>query len=124
MPPFYAQQMAAANYLPCRVVSEAKSPNDELDVTATRSDDGSTLVLKVVNTSNKSHGTSIETTGLGSIASQAEVTTLSGKLGDINPPDAPAQIHSVRTTFDRAADRFEYEFPAYSYTILGFKRKP
>lgn len=123
MPPFYSQQMAAANHLPCRVASQAKSPNDELDVTATRSDDGSALVLKIVNTGNKPHGTSIETTGLGPIASEADVTTLSGTLGDINPPGAPAQIHSVRTSFDKAAEHFEYEFPAYSYTILRVKRK-
>jgi alpha-L-arabinofuranosidase len=124
MPPFYSQQMAAANHLPCRVASEAKSPNDELDVTATRSDDGSALVLKVVNIGGKPHSASLEIAGLGSIASEAEVTTLSGKLSDINPPDAPSQFHSVHTTFDKAAEHFEYEFPAYSYTILKLKRKP
>jgi alpha-L-arabinofuranosidase len=123
MPPFYAQQMAAANHLPCRVASEAKSPNDVLDVTSTRSDDASTLVLKVVNIGDKPHRASIEIAGLGSIAHTAEATTLSGKLGDVNPPESPTQIHSVRTDFDNAAERFDYEFPAYSYTILKLKRK-
>jgi len=65
----------------------------------------------------------IEIAGFTPIAPTAEVTTLSGKLGDINPPDSPAQIHSIRTTFDKAAEHFEYEFPAYSYTILKLKRK-
>ena len=49
MPPYYAQQMAARNHLPLRVASDTASPADDLDVTATRSEDGSALVLKVVN---------------------------------------------------------------------------
>ena len=40
MPPYYAQQMAAAAHRPCRVASEVKSPGDDLDVTATRDEAG------------------------------------------------------------------------------------
>jgi alpha-L-arabinofuranosidase len=118
MPPFYAQQMAAANHLPLRVASEVASPDNELDLTATRSEDGSALVLKVVNVGAKPHRAAVQLSGFGPIAPRAEVWTLSGKPGDINTPEAPERIRSQRAAFDGATERFAYGFPAYSYTIL------
>ena len=48
MPPYYVQQMAAANYLPLRVQD---SVDGQLDVTATRDKEGKVLILHMVNTS-------------------------------------------------------------------------
>jgi len=124
MPPFYAQQMAAANHLPLRVAGEVASAGDELDLTATRSEDGSTLVLKVVNIGAQAHRASVQLAGFGPVASKAEVWTLSGKPGDINTPEEPERFRSRRSILDGAAEKFDYEFPAYSYTILRLSRRP
>jgi alpha-L-arabinofuranosidase len=123
MPPYYAQQMASGSHLPLRVASETRSPSDALDVLATRSEDGSTLVLKVVNISDMPHRATIKTVGLAEIASPAEATTLTGQLADLNPPDEPNRIHPNHTLINDAGQRFDYDFPAYSYTILKIKRK-
>ena len=48
-PPGYVTQMLSRNYLPQRVKCEVTGTKDELDVTAKRSEDGTTLVLQVVN---------------------------------------------------------------------------
>jgi alpha-L-arabinofuranosidase len=122
MPPFYAQQMAAANHLPCRVAGEVTSPRNELDVTTTRSEDGSTLVLKVVNIGAKAHRAAIDITGLGPLAPRADVWTLTGKPCDINTPDAPDRVRSHRTHLDGVGNRFQHEFPGYSYSILRMRK--
>jgi len=61
--------------------------------------------------------------GLGPVAPRAEVWTLRGKPGDINTPKQPGRIRSRRSAFDAAAERFDYEFLAYSYTILRLSRR-
>jgi alpha-L-arabinofuranosidase len=123
MPPYFAQQMASANHLPLRVAIETHSPGDALDVLATRSDDGSTLVLKVVNISDKPHRAAVEIAGLGEIASQAEGTALTGQLANSNPPDDPQTIRPTHSLVNDVGQRFDYDFPAYSYTILKLRRK-
>ena len=120
MPPFYAQQMAARNYLPLRVASETASPADDLDVTATRSEDGNVLVLKVVNMGGK-HRANIELSGFAP-APDADVWTLTGALDAANSPEEPERIHAVQTTFPQAAPQFAYDFAPNSYTILRLKR--
>ncbi len=48
-PPGYVTQMFSRNYLPEVVKCEATGTKSQLDATANRSEDGTTLVLKVVN---------------------------------------------------------------------------
>jgi alpha-L-arabinofuranosidase len=122
MPPYYAQQMASGSHLPLRVASETRSPGDALDVLATRSDDGSTLALKVVNISEKPHRAAIEIASLDDIGSLAQALILTGRLTDLNPPEEPSKIHPTRSLVNHAGQRFDYDFPAYSYTILKLKR--
>src|SRR5690606_36120272 len=49
MPPYYAQQMIARSYQPLCIRAEAEGAGDNLDITATRSEDGRTVVIKIVN---------------------------------------------------------------------------
>jgi alpha-L-arabinofuranosidase len=121
MPPFYAQQMAARNYLPLRVASEVVSPEDDLDVTATRSEDGKTLVLKVVNLGPQPRKTTLQIARLQKVNPTAEVWTLTGRLEERNSPTEPNRIRSQQTKFAGAAETFAYEFPAHSYTILRLR---
>ena len=124
MPPYYAQQMTAQNHEPCRVASAVDSPNGDLDVTVLRSEDETSLVLKVVNVGEKPHRAAVRIDHFGPTASRADVWTLTGKLDDVNTPDEPERIKSVRSVFDGAAESFDYDFPAYSYTILRISRRP
>jgi alpha-L-arabinofuranosidase len=124
MPPYYAQQMAAENHQPCRVASTVESPNDDLDVTILRSEDENMLIIKVVNVGDKAHRTAVQIEHFGRVVSAAEVWSLGGKLDDVNSPEEPERVKTVRSTFEGAAEKFVYEFPAYSYTILKLARRP
>jgi alpha-L-arabinofuranosidase len=124
MPPYYAQQMAAENHQPCRVASTVKAPNDDLDVTVLRSEDENMLIIKVVNVGDKAHRTAVQIEHFGPVVSPAEVWSLGGKLDDVNSPEEPERVKTVRSTFEGAAEKFVYEFPAYSYTILKLARRP
>jgi len=123
MPPYYAQQMAAAAHLPCRVASEVRSPGDDLDLTATRDEAGNELVLKVVNVGKAIRRTDIGLDGFGPVDPEAEVAMLAGALDDVNGPEGPERIKPVRSTFPAAAAQFRYEFPAQSYTVMRLKRR-
>ena len=48
-PPYYVTQMVSRNFLPLCVNTDASSPGNALDATATVSEDGHTLTLQVVN---------------------------------------------------------------------------
>jgi alpha-L-arabinofuranosidase len=123
MPPYYAQQMAAAVHQPLRVQAEVESPGRDLDVTATRDEVGSTLVLKVVNVGDSSHRTTIAIDGFGPIAPRADAACLSGNLTDRNLPEAPDRVRPSRWTLEGVGERFTYEFPARSYTTLVLRRR-
>jgi alpha-L-arabinofuranosidase len=115
--------MAAAVHRPLRVQSEADSPGRDLDLTATRDEAGSTLVLKVVNAGGAAHRAAIAIDGFGPVDPKAEAASLSGNLTDRNLPEAPDRVHPSRWTFEGAGERFVYEFPARSYTTLTLRRR-
>lgn len=121
MPPFHAQQMAAANHLPLRVQSEVQG-GPGLDVTATRSEDGRTLVLSVVNTGPSDRQARFELTGFPKPKSKVTTWTLAGELTAVNTPEEPERIHTIKSGFAGAAEKFGYTFPPQSYTILRLTR--
>ncbi len=123
-PPYYAQQMAAANHQPDRVAATADSPGGDLDVTVLRSEDETSLVLKVVNIGDKPHRAAVGIEHFGPVATHADVWTMAGKLDDVNSPEQPESVKAVRSVLDGAAEKFEYEFPPYSFTVLRLTRRP
>ena len=122
MPPYYSQQMAAANYLPLRMASTVECPNKDLDVTAVSNEDGNRLVLKVVNLGSTSHRTQISLNGFSEPASIAKTWTLAGELTAANSPTDPQKIRPVASSISGVHRQFEYEFPPYSYTIISLDR--
>ena len=122
MPPYYAQQMAARNHQPLCVACDADSPNRDLDVTATRSEDGKTVVLQVVNSGNQPHRADIRLEEFLP-AARTEVWTLSGDLNAVNTPDAPEQVRWTHTMSDVPGATFAHTFPPYSYTILRLQTR-
>ncbi len=123
MPPYYAQQMTAENHQPRRSASTVESPNSELDATVLASEDGKTMTIRVVNIGDKPHRAAVAIEHFARPASEAEVWSLAGKLDDVNSPETPEQVRTVRSAFEEAGQNFEYEFPAFSYTILKLTRR-
>jgi alpha-L-arabinofuranosidase len=117
MPPFYAQQMASLNHLPLRVQETERG--GDLDVTATRSEEGNDLVIHVVNTKSTSVTSSIELNGFNP-TNVAGVWTLSGDLNAENTPEEPEKIVPVENTINITGNTIDYTFPRYSYTIIRF----
>lgn len=119
MPPFYSQKMQAENYQPLRVYSKADST---LDVTATRSEDGKTLVLHIVNTLAQERSTTIELLNFEGRKEEAEAFTLSGELNAVNMPDKPKQHETVTSKVVLPGKLPVYQILPLSYTILKFTR--
>ena len=116
-PPFYAQQMIARNYLPLAVRAEVDS--DQLDVTATRSEDGRTVVLKVVNLQDDPATATISFAN-DFRPSSAGMTTLAGELDAENTPDEPEAIAPTQVAIDALAGALERTLPGHSFTVLRF----
>ncbi len=119
MPPFYAQKMQAEQHLPLRVQSET---DGLLDVTATRSTDGKTLILHVVNTGAEAVRSGIELNGFDNRNPEVSVSQLSGDLNSRNTPATPEKYKTIAFKVSLTGTAPGYDFPANSYTILKFNR--
>jgi alpha-L-arabinofuranosidase len=119
MPPYYAQQMASAARLPLRIASGATSPDGDLDVTATRSEDGATLALLVVNAGTRAHTATLDLAGF-QFASSPTLTTLTGALTDVNTPADPNRIAPRASAVAASA---ALTFPAQSFTVVTLHGK-
>lgn len=120
MPPYYTKKMAAENHLPLLVRSKVWEDRD-LDVTATRSEDGKVLCLHVVNLSGEPSSTKVKLNGFAAVK-DATVWTLSGGLRDRNTPSEPEKIVPVKSAIADAGENFAYQFPPHSYTVLRLER--
>lgn len=123
MPPYHVQQMMAANPQPLRLESEVQSPNAELDVLPLGSEDGKTLVLRVVNAGSTPHTAALTADGFAPARSVTRVWELSGGLGDRNTPEAPRQVVPREREWrrGRSAGLGTYAFPPHSLTVLRFE---
>ncbi|WP_171037793.1 alpha-L-arabinofuranosidase C-terminal domain-containing protein [Dyadobacter luticola] len=119
MPPFYSQKMQSENHLPLRVHSASEGG---LDVTATRSEDGKTLALHVVNTGVEARQAEISITGFDGNRSNVQIFTLSGELTAENSPQKPEAYRTIESKGTLAGNAPGYDFPPHSYTILKLKR--
>jgi DUF1680 family protein/alpha-L-arabinofuranosidase len=119
MPPFYSQKMQAEQHLPLRVQTDVDGP---LDVTATRSEDGRTLMLHVVNTGSDALPTNLELTGFEGRKAETEVFVISGALNSRNTPQEPEKYKSTTSKIILNGNVPDYNFPAHSYTIMKFIR--
>jgi alpha-L-arabinofuranosidase len=116
-PPFYSQQMIARNYLPLCV--QADFDNDALDVTATRSNDSSVVVVKVVNLTPDPVATEL-TFATDLAATRLTVTTLTGPLDAENTPDNLENVIPSVDVIDPAET--QRTFPGHSFTVMRFER--
>ncbi|MCG7415771.1 carboxypeptidase regulatory-like domain-containing protein [Microbacterium aurum] len=98
----------------------ARSNVPYLDVTTTRSADGSKLYVSVLNRDPASATTaSLSIAGAGAIGSTATARTVtSGDYLDQNTWQNPTAVQTVTTTVTGVGSSFSYAFPAHSYTVL------
>ena len=116
MPPYYAQQMASQNHLPLLVECNVDGAASQLDVTATRSEDGKKMVLHIANIGEKAVDAEFDLSGFGNVG-EAYTLTLSAPLKDVNSPENPTKIVPVKRALD-SGEKLACNISGYSYTVL------
>ncbi|CAM5634007.1 alpha-L-arabinofuranosidase C-terminal domain-containing protein [Streptomyces griseorubiginosus] len=79
------------------------------------------LIVKVVNAQDSAARTAVDL-GRAKVASKARVTTLAAAPDAVNSETSTA-VAPVRSTFDGAAGKFTYTFPANSVTFLRIRQR-
>jgi hypothetical protein len=122
-PPGYVTQIFSQNYLPRVVEAKVNGGGSKLDVTATRSDDGQTLVLRVVNPSDKDVSALIHLAGFAPRQPEAQVSELAGSLRAVNTAAKPNAIVSQSHVWRQAikGGNAKYTFAPYSITVIRFE---
>lgn len=123
-PPYYVTQMASENYLSECVKAESESPDNALDVTALRSDDGRILQIQVVNLKNKPIAALIELKNYTPVGPEVKVTVLrSDFLEECNTPEQPKTVVPEEYGWEHKISngKTSYVFSSYSYTIMRFE---
>ncbi len=117
-PPGYVTQMISRNYQP--LVVKCESPVQNLDVSATRSEDGKTLVLQVVNLRAKAATVPLKISGFVPTKPVVQVLTLEGALDANNTANAPDAIKPASKQWKHGLKDGEttVTFPAYSFTVI------
>ena len=119
-PPGYVTQMLSHNYLPQRVPCQVIGAENALDANVKRSADGKTLMVQVVNLSDKPQTTRIRLSGFVPGKPVAQVTELAGALDAANTADQPDAIlpKSSEWTHAFADGATSYTFPPHSFTLI------
>jgi Alpha-L-arabinofuranosidase C-terminal domain/Domain of Unknown Function (DUF1080) len=122
-PPGYVTQMFSRSYLPEVVKCEATGAKDKLDVTAKRSEDGTTLVLQVVNVGEKEIATQLQIAGFTAGNSVAQVIEISGPLDASNSANKTNAIIPKQSqwTHEMKEGKARYTFPPNSFTIIRWQ---
>jgi alpha-L-arabinofuranosidase len=123
-PPYYVTQMKARHYLP-RVVHAKVSGRESVtfDVTAMRSDDGTTLDLHVVNTIAVPRTYTFHLHGFDPHLSYAQVTTLSGAPGARSSASNPHAVapSEADVFYERFGNSITLTFAPSSFTIVRLR---
>lgn len=94
-----------------------------LDAVATRSEDGKTLVLQVVNVMNKEVMARIHLAGFVPDKSGAQVIELSGTFEEVNKADDSDKVVPKQSQWQHQIKLGQTTrvFPPYSFTVLRFE---
>jgi len=116
--------MLARHFQPEGVKADLEGPAQSLDVTATRSEDGKVLVLRVVNPDDQPVSVPIRLKGFQPSTPTATGDELAGPLETVNTrqnPKAlvPRKIEWKHETKDGTPAA--YSFAPHSFTILRFE---
>ena len=121
MPPYYAQKMASENHLPLLVKSSVTDDGGEpcrhLDMTATKDESGSTLVLHIANLSPSPETVRLDIPAPESPDSLSALT-LSGDPDDVNTVSEPEKTVPAELDTYILSGKYCLDLPAYSYTVV------
>ncbi len=119
-PPGYVTQMYSRNHQPLVVKADCSNPG--LDVTATKSEDGKTLVLQIVNLSERLTTVPLRIIGFTPARPQARITTLVGQLDAQNTADTPESVKpaTAQWTHELINGQTTLTTPAHSVTVIRF----
>ena len=122
-PPAYVTQMIRRYYLPRVVEAAATGEDGDLDVVATRAEDGSALVLQVANTGTRARPARIALDGFAPKRPVAAVEQLAGPWDAANTADEPTRVAARRSEWRHEIDRgvVRTTFPPRSFTVLRFE---
>ncbi len=122
-PPGYVTRMTSRNYEPLLVRCNVEGGGDLFDANATRSEDGKTLVLKVVNGGESAVTAAIELRGFVPGLATAVVEELSAPLDARNSAEDPRRYvptqREWRHEFKDGVARLE--FKPFSYTVVRLR---
>ena len=121
-PPGYVTQMISRHYQPLAAECQVTAPPKSLDAIATRSQDGKTLVLQVVNISAQPVTATLKLNGFTPANALAQAEELAGDLDLQNSANDLQKIKpsSLEWKHDLPASPATYSFPPNSFTILTF----
>ncbi|MCC9600704.1 DUF1080 domain-containing protein [Stieleria sp. JC731] len=124
-PPGYVTQMVSEAYQPWVVKSNLRSldnkPTPEtLDVVATTSKDGQSVVIRLVNRGQTALPVDLNISGLKPQKSDAKIVTLAAELNAHNTADNPnhVQPQKRKVAIDARSASTRFELPPYSYSTV------
>jgi alpha-L-arabinofuranosidase len=119
-PPGYVTQMISRNHQPQVVDAAVTGSDGDLDVTATLSAEGATLILQVANLGEKPRSSRIELEGFAPSKPAAWLEELAGPLDARNTARDPMRIEPRQAEWRPAVkdSAVHYTFPPHSFTIL------
>ena len=122
-PPGYVTRMISRNYQPRVVGTSVTGSDGDLDVVATRSADGSTLVLQVANTGDRPRPSRIELEAFSPSKPAAQLEELVGPLDATNTAEDPTRVGPNRREWRHGVKDgvARYTFPPQSFTTLRFE---
>jgi Alpha-L-arabinofuranosidase 1 domain/3-keto-disaccharide hydrolase len=121
-PPGHVTRMLSRYFQPRVLDVRVEGSDSRFDVTATRSEDGKTLVLQVVNASDQPQLAHLEVVGDTLSGRNVEGDVLAGPLEGVNTAADRERIRPlpVRPQFDKASGLKSWTFAPYSITVLRF----
>jgi hypothetical protein len=122
-PPGYVTQMYSATHQSQQVWAGVVDTNNDFDVSAQCSQDGKTLVLRVVNSNSGSKLAMIHLAGFSPTNSTAKVITLSASLDAANTAQNPLAVKPVQTNWNYQItnNMVSYTFAPDSVTTILFQ---
>jgi alpha-N-arabinofuranosidase len=126
-PDYYVQQLFCLNrgdeVLPAQLDGIETSPSgiQNIYATATRDQQASEIILKVVNPGDTAQDVQINLAGVKSVVPEAVEFVLAGSPDGENSMEQPEHIAPVKSAIENAAANFSCEFQPHSLTVLRIK---
>ncbi len=123
-PPGHVTRMIARHYQPLNVPAEVRGAAGPLRAAAARSENGRTLVLRVVHSGDQPLAARIQLDGLAPLRPTADVEELAGPADAVNTAAEPSRWAPRRFEWrqEMAGGPARYTFPPRSFTVLTFRR--